>query len=288
MFEERKLDVGAEIFRRLRIELHIAQVAAVAARPSAMHPRPFHQRRRRVGIEFADGVERLVGPAQVFGVVPAAHHQHRAVHVLHVPRQVARLPVGVVGVVLHLVVEQPVGALQIELVEVGDVPRLQIELVAVLGAKIERRGRLGRLRLALRAKRNIEPEVGRKHESSAVVGIVAHEQVGHGRLRAGRHQRRMRIDDRSRGVEPRIRNAPDAHLAVVVGHVFQQELDRVVGVGSVVHILRRLLVIDVRPHLDEIRPRSSSARAHPGRRRYIPTFWNSSDGPRRCGYWSSP
>jgi hypothetical protein len=62
-----------------------------------------------------------MGP-QIFGVVPAAHHQHRALHILHVPRQVARLPVVVVGVVLELVVEKPVRALQILLVEIAMLP----------------------------------------------------------------------------------------------------------------------------------------------------------------------
>ena len=123
--------------RGLGVELHIAQVVAVAARPAAMHPGAFNQRGGRFGVEFVDGVEGAVGAAQIFGVIPAAHHQHRAVHVLHVAREVAGLPVSVVGVVLGLVVEEPVGAFQIELVEVGDVAGLKIELVAVRRAKVE-------------------------------------------------------------------------------------------------------------------------------------------------------
>ena len=83
------------------------------------------------------------------------------------------------------------------------------------------------------------------------------KQIRHRRLRTGRHQRRMRIDDRRRSVEARIRDAPDAHLAVVVRHVLQQKIDRVVGVRRVVHVLRRFLVVDVRPHLQKL------ALAHP-------------------------
>ena len=90
-----------------------------------------------------------------------------------------------------------------------------------------------------------------------MIGVVTPKEVGHRRLRAGRNQSRMRVDDRGGRKESRIRNAPDANLAIVVRHVLQQEFDRVIGVGCVVHILRRLLLVDVRPHLQKI------ALAHP-------------------------
>jgi hypothetical protein len=78
----------------------IAQVAAVAARPAAMHPRALHQRDRRLRVEFVDRVKSAVGAAQILGVKPAAHHQHRAAARSSCAAKVARLPVGVVGVVL--------------------------------------------------------------------------------------------------------------------------------------------------------------------------------------------
>ncbi len=67
----------------------------------------------------------------------------------------------------------------------------------------------------------------------------------------------MGVDDGGRGVEAGIGDAPDANLAVVVGHMLEQELDGVVGVGGVVDILRRFLFVDVGTHLDEL------AFAHP-------------------------
>ena len=147
MLEEGELNVGAEVVGGFGIELHIAQMAAIAARPAAVHPWAFNERGRRIGIEFADGVEGAVRALEVFGIKPSADHQHRALHVLHVPRQIARLPVVVIGVVLELVVEEPVGALQIELVEVRDVAGLEIELVTVWRAEVERTGGFGQSRI---------------------------------------------------------------------------------------------------------------------------------------------
>ena len=152
VLEEWKLHVRAEVLAGLGVELHIAQVGAVAARPAAMHPGAFHQRGGRLRIEFPD---RVIGPeraAEILGVKPSAHHQHGAMHILHVPREVARLPVTVVGVVLDLVVEEPVRSLQIEFVEVGEVARLQIELVAVRRAEVEGNPRLGAEWILLRMK----------------------------------------------------------------------------------------------------------------------------------------
>ena len=79
-----------------------------------------------------------------------------------------------------------------------------------------------------------------------------HEEVGHRRLGRRGFDGGMRIDDARGSVEPRIRDTPDADAAVVVGHVLQQPLDRVVGVGALVDVGVRLRLVDVRPHLDEI------------------------------------
>src|SRR5206468_2985889 len=69
------------------------------------------------------------------------------------------------------------------------------------------------------------------------------------------------IDDGGGGVEAWVGNAPDADFAIVAGHVLEEELDRIVGVGGVVHVLRRLLVIDVGAHLLEI-PLAHPTAAH--------------------------
>jgi hypothetical protein len=58
-------------------------------------------------------------------------------------------------------------------------------------------------------------------------------------------------------MEAGIGDSPYAHLAVVVGNLLEQEVDGVMGIGGVVHILGRFLVVDVRMHLDKV------ALAHP-------------------------
>jgi len=58
-----------------------------------------------------------------------------------------------------------------------------------------------------------------------VVGVVAHEEVGHGRLRGRGFQRGMRVDDAGGGEESGIRNSPDSGIAIVVGHVLEQPVD---------------------------------------------------------------
>ena len=80
---------------------------------------------------------------------------------------------------------------------------------------------------------NIKAEVCRQHEASAVIGIVTHEEVGHGRLRRGRLQRRMGIDDAGRRVEAGIGDSPNTNLSIVVGDMLQQKLDGVIHVGTV-------------------------------------------------------
>ena len=91
-------------------------------------------------------------------------------HILHVLRQVARLPIIVVGVVLELVVEQPIRAFQILRVEIRNVARIQIEPVSVRRAEIKRHCWLRLCRILLRIEeRRIESEARRQHEGSAVI-----------------------------------------------------------------------------------------------------------------------
>ena len=58
-------------------------------------------------------------------------------------REIARLPVVVVGGVVHLVVEERIGALQIVLVQVRSRTGLQIKLVTVGSAEVEGDGAFG-------------------------------------------------------------------------------------------------------------------------------------------------
>ena len=108
-----------------------------------------------------------------------------------------------------------------------------------------------KLRIVLGLEENVEAEIGVEHECAAVIGVVAHEEVGHGSLRRRGFQRGMRVDDAGGSVEAGIGNSPDSGVAVVVGHVLEQPVDGVVEVGAVVDVLFRLLVVDVGTHLDE-------------------------------------
>ena len=74
MLEERKLDVGAKVVGRIGIELHIAQTAALAARPAAVNPGSLDERGGRIGVEFADRVEGAIWPREILRIVPAANH----------------------------------------------------------------------------------------------------------------------------------------------------------------------------------------------------------------------
>src|SRR6202162_2976338 len=52
-------------------------------------------------------------------------------------------------------------------------------------------------------------------------------------------------------IKSRIRNSINARFAVVIGHILQQPVDGVVGVGTFIHILGVFFMIVVRRHLDK-------------------------------------
>ena len=83
-------------------------------------------------------------------------------------------------------------------------------------------------------------------ERAVVKPVVAHPAIDH-RIHRHRHlQRRMRVDQRHQRQEPVVRDAEDADLAVALGHVLHQPVDRVVGVGGVID-RRRILRPAQRP-----------------------------------------
>ncbi len=248
VLEEGKLDVLAEILGGLGVECYVTEMIAIAARPASVHPWAFDNCIHRSRILL---LNRLVGAHRshkVFGIEPSANSEHSAVNIIHVLRQVADLPVIVVGVVVHLVVVERISALEINLVEIPNRPGLQIELICAGRSHVEGNRRQRRCRRVLRHKEGVEAEVGVEHEGSAVVAVVAHEKIRHRSLRRSGLERGMRVNDAGRGIEARIRDAPDADASVVVGHMLQQIIDGVGGVGAIVHILWRFLHVDVGTH----------------------------------------
>ena len=69
----------------------------------------------------------------------------------------------------------------------------------------------------------------------------------------------MRVDHSHRRVEAGIGDAPLPRLAVVVGDVLHQPVDRVVGVAAFVDVFRAVLYGHVRTHVDELALRTHAS-----------------------------
>ena len=128
--------------------------------------------------------------------------------------------------------------LEILFVGVGEAAEFEIEIVTVGRAELKGRGRLRQLGIAAFAgtEAHVEVEAVGQHERAVVVGIVAHVVIGDGSLRRHRDQRGVRVDHAGGGVEAGLRNAVHAYLAGIAGHVVDQPLDGVVGIGALVGI----------------------------------------------------
>ena len=79
---------------------------AVIPRPTAVNPWANYKCVKNPRIVLVNRVERAERALQIFCVEPSAHGKHCAVDILHVWRKIARLPVIVVNIVVHLVVKQ--------------------------------------------------------------------------------------------------------------------------------------------------------------------------------------
>ena len=84
-----------------------------------------------------------------------------------------------------------------------------------------------------------------------MVKIVAHEPIGDGRLRRNGLHRRVRIRNGRRGIKPGIRNAENPDAAIVVGHVFEQPVHRVVGITAFIGCVSGLFWV-VRADVHEV------------------------------------
>ncbi len=92
-----------------------------------------------------------------------------------------------------------------------------------------------------------------------MVPVVAGEPVGDRRLGRRGLERGVGVDHAGGRVEPGIRDAPHPDPAVVVGHVLDQPVDRVEGIGALVDLVRAGLLRPVRPHVDELALRHPAA-----------------------------
>ncbi len=156
---------------------------AIQARPAAVHPGAFHQTVVNSRIVLLDGAEDLEGAGKVLGVEPSAHRQHRAMNVLQVRSEIARLPIVIVSVVPHLIVPEKALVMEVARVGIGERPQLEEEIVGALRAVIKPDSGLRRGGIFQGLETGVETKVGVEHESSAMVGVVTHEEIGHGSLR---------------------------------------------------------------------------------------------------------
>ena len=257
--EERQQDVFAVEGRSVRREIHTPKVPAVGVRPAAVHPRSDDEAVGETGVLALDRPVDAERSHQVLRVEPAADGEDRATDVLQVPPDRTRLPELVIGRVGEELL--PGGIFGSELGrQVADRSGPEVELVAVLGAVVEGDRDLGwqrRPRLGLVDRYRVEGM--REHERAAVIPIVIQEQVGNRRLRRSCPNGRMRVDHPRRREEPPVRDAEEAHAAVVVGHVSQEPLDRIPRVGLLIDIVRRWLLRPMRRHMGERALRHQSA-----------------------------
>ena len=128
--------------------------------------------------------------------------------------------------------------MEVQVVDVRGRPRGQEEVVARLGAVVERAlprigGRIGG-RIAP-ARVSGEPGEGvHDPERAVVVPIVPNEHVRWGSLRRRRGERRMRVDHPHDGLPARVRDSPLPHPAVVALQAGERPFDGVVVVGALV------------------------------------------------------
>src|SRR5215467_596968 len=106
LFKEWKENVLPVKVTGVRSKIDAAKMFAVIARPSPVYPGAYHERIEDPGIVLVDGMESSEWALQIFRIEPATHCQNRAMNVLHMRSQIARLPVIVEGVVPHLIVEK--------------------------------------------------------------------------------------------------------------------------------------------------------------------------------------
>ncbi len=118
--------------------------------------------------------------------------------------------------------------MEITCVYVPERPEPQVPLERVPAIELEGRASLGRLH-----EGDVFEAVA-EAEGAVVVEIVAQELIGGGRLRRDGLEGRMRVEHRHHGEPAAVGDAEHADAAVVVRHVLEQPVDRVVSVGAFV------------------------------------------------------
>ena len=206
---------------------HVASgLAPAAVRPGAAHDHVVVG--RIIGLHlFID----LPAAERVLLIPEAGHMQRRHGRAAQPVGPVLALPEAVVIRVLDHLRQLRHAALEVALVEVLDRSELQEPFVAVIGAGFEA------LALLVVLER-VEPvgRIGEPHRAVAMQ-VVVDPPVVPRRLGADGLERRMRTRERDGGRITGVGHAHHADPPVVRRHVLHQPVDRVIGVGRLVHAL---------------------------------------------------
>ena len=89
-----------------------------------------------------------------------------------------------------------------------------------------------------------------------MVEVISNKPVGDRGLRRRGFECRMGIDHSCCGIESRIGDAHHSDVAIVVGDVLYEPLDRVVGVGAFINLCRLVVGRDVGSHVNKFSFRS--------------------------------
>ena len=136
-------------------------------------------------------------------------------------------------------------ALEVAGVDVAQCPELQVPLVGVVAVELEVEVDLGRLH-----HRDVFEAVA-EPKRPMMMEVVTEELIGRRRLRRDRLEGRMRLQHTHDREPPAVGDAEHADAAVIVGNVFEQPVDRVVGVGPFINRLG-IATIPRRPVHDEL------------------------------------
>ena len=142
-------------------------------------------------------------------------------------------------------------------------PQVEEELVTVGGPVPE-------FRFAGTPEECQEVETRGEEERAVVMEVVPDKPVRHRRLRGDGLNRGMRINGSHGSVEARVRDAPDANIAVVIANVLDEPVNGVVGIGGLVDVPRTGFMRNIRPHIHEIALRIREYPSRPGRPRCSP------------------
>ncbi len=228
--EEWRFDVLAEFARGLvSAERNDADAVTFGTLPLAVEPRTRHHEIRVLRIVLFRVTENLPRAPRIFLIPESRDVQIRHGRGVKLVDPRFFLPEFVVVRMIDARIPVRNRAVQIFRVDVRERAEIEIPLVGVVGFEIEVRV----LVLVGLLHDRVFEVVALAQRAEAVV-VVVHPLVDGRGLLADGLERGMRMQQGERGRQAIVGDAEHSDLPVVVGNVFHQPLDRVVGVGGLV------------------------------------------------------